>query len=192
MLAAMLGRWPVEIEDRGIVPDELEAVTSALERAAAADIIVTTGGASVGDHDLVRPALERAGAKLDFWRVAMKPGKPLMAGRLGGAILLGLPGNPVSAFVTARLFLLPLVARMLGAAEAIPPSMIATLETGLPPTGRRAEYVRAVGTPTGVRPLADQDSAALLALASADVLIVRPPDSRAAAAGDNVDILLIA
>ena len=107
MLAAMLDPRRVAVSDRGIVPDRIEALTEAFLRAAQdADVIVTTGGASVGDRDLVHPALEAAGASLDFWRVAMRPGKPLMAGRLGGSIVLGLPGNPVSAFVTARLFLL--------------------------------------------------------------------------------------
>jgi molybdopterin molybdotransferase len=192
MLAALLARLPVEIEDRGIVRDDLDAIAAAFADAAGADIVVTTGGASVGDHDLVRPALEKAGAKLDFWRVAMKPGKPLMAGRLGDAIMLGLPGNPVSAFVTARLFLLPLVAHMLGASRPIPAPMPAQLDGRLPATGKRAEYVRAVRTENGVRPLIGQDSAALLALASADVLIVRPPDSREAGAGDSVDILHLA
>jgi len=192
MLAAMLGRFPVEIEDHGIVRDDLDAIAATFARAAGADIVVTTGGASVGDHDLVRPALEQAGATLDFWRVAMKPGKPLMAGRLGDTIVLGLPGNPVSAFVTARLFLLPLLAHMLGSADPLPAPAEARLDGRLPPTGKRAEYVRAARTADGVRPLLGQDSAALLALASADVLIVRAPDSPEAEAGAVVDILPLA
>ena len=189
MLAAMLRELPVEIADHGIVRDDRDAIAAAFARAAGADIIVTTGGASVGDHDLVRPALEQAGAALDFWRVAMKPGKPLMAGRLGEAIVLGLPGNPVSAFVTARLFLLPLVARLLGAADPLPVLSVARLEGALPATGGRAEYVRAAWSNGGVRPVAGQDSAALFALAAADVLIVRPPDMPEAQAGAEVHIL---
>jgi molybdopterin molybdotransferase len=192
MLAALLASLPVEIEDRGIVRDDLDALSAAFHDAASADIIVTTGGASVGDHDLVRPALAKAGAGLDFWRVAMKPGKPLMAGTLGNAVTLGLPGNPVSAFVTARLFLLPLIAHMLGAALPIPSPRAAVLDGILPRTGKRAEYVRAARTEKGVRPLTNQDSGALLALASADVLIVRKPDSPEIRAGEQVDILALA
>ena len=192
MLAALLGRYPVEIEDHGIVRDDLDAIAAAIARAASADIIVTTGGASVGDHDLVRPAFERAGAALDFWRVAMKPGKPLMAGRLGEAIMLGLPGNPVSAFVTARLFLVPLVAHMLGSSSPLPPTRLARLEGSLPPTGARAEYVRGVRTETGVRPMREQDSAALLALATADMLIVRAPHSDGVGVGGEVPVIELA
>lgn len=192
MLAAMLGRWPVIIEDRGIVPDDLDAIAAAFTAATDADIIVTTGGASVGDHDLVRPALQKAGATLDFWRVAMRPGKPLMAGKLGEAIMLGLPGNPVSAFVTAQLFLLPLVAHMLGAALPVPSSSPLPLDGALPRTAKRAEYIRGTRTPAGARPLDQQDSAALAALATADLLIIRPPGSRAAIAGEIVDTLPLA
>ena len=103
MLAAMLTGSPATACDRGIVPDRLEALADAFAAAAAgADIVVTTGGVSVGDHDLVRPALERIGARVEFWRVALRPGKPLMAGMLGETIVLGLPGNPVSASAGSR------------------------------------------------------------------------------------------
>ena len=108
MLAAMMGSLPVVMTDFGIIPDDRAALASVFAEAAGHDIIVTTGGASVGDHDLVRPALIDAGATIDFWKIAMRPGKPLMAGRLGKAVALGLPGNPVSAFVTVTLFLKPL------------------------------------------------------------------------------------
>jgi molybdopterin molybdotransferase len=192
MLAAMLRGLPVEIADQGIVPDDRDAIAAAFLRSADADIIVTTGGASVGDHDLVRPALEQAGASLDFWKVALKPGKPLMAGRLGAAIVLGLPGNPVSAFVTARLFLLPLIAHMLGAADPLPAATLAKLDAPVPATGGRAEYLRAAWSGGGVRPAGGQDSAALFALAAADVLIVRPPHAPAAQAGETVEILGLA
>ena len=114
MLAAMLADLPVEIIPLGIVRDDLNTLTQAF-RAVDADLLVTTGGASVGDHDLVRPALEAAGGSIDFWRIALRPGKPMMAGRLGDAVMLGLPGNPVSAFVTALLFVRPLVAHLGGA-----------------------------------------------------------------------------
>ena len=113
MLAALLAGWPAIVEDRGIIRDDLEAISQAFTQAEA-DIIVTTGGASVGDRDLIRPALEKAGATLDFWRIAMRPGKPLLAGKLGNAVVLGLPGNPVSSYVTACLFLLPMIAHLGG------------------------------------------------------------------------------
>jgi len=197
MLAAMLAGLPVELIDLGIVRDDLDLLTAAFVQAAGADVVVSTGGASVGDRDLVRPALAAAGAELDFWRIAMKPGKPLMAGRLMGgslprAVTLGLPGNPVSAFVTAQLFLLPLVAHLAGAADPLPRTGQARLETALPATGRRAEYVRATGGVGGVLPLGEQDSAVLAALARADVLIHRPADSPPAAPGEIVEIVPLA
>src|SRR3546814_13123061 len=120
MLRAMFAGLPVEVEDLGIVPDDLTAQTEAFRRASTADIIVTTGGASVGDHDLVKPALEMAGGTVDFWRIALRPGKPLMAGRNGQELFLGLPGNPVSAFVTAILFLLTLFRHMCGPRAPLP------------------------------------------------------------------------
>ncbi len=193
MLAAMLARLPVEFNDCGIIRDDLDALTAALRAAAArADIVVTTGGASVGDHDLVRPALEAAGVTLDFWRVAMKPGKPLVAGRLGNATVLGLPGNPVSAYVTAWLFLVPLIRHAMGAADPLPPVRTSPLVAPLTAGGNRAEYVRARRERDGVRPLHEQDSAMLRALADADTLIVRAPHQPSAEAGEMVEIMDIA
>ncbi len=190
MLGALLARHPAIVEDRGIVTDDIDAITNAFRAAAReADIIVTTGGVSVGDRDLVRPALEQAGATLDFWRVAMRPGKPLLAGQLGNAIVLGLPGNPVSSYVTASLFLLPLVARLGGADYPLPASRAVVLGAPLPANGARQDYLRArieegrAFAPDG------QDSAALAALAAADGLIVRPPHAPAAAVGDIAEIL---
>lgn len=190
-LGALLGDLPVDIIEGGIVPDRLDALAAAFDAARHADVIVTTGGASVGDHDLVRPALEAAGATLDFWKIAMKPGKPLMAGRLGAAVALGLPGNPVSAFATAVLFLRPLIARLGGSGAPLPTVHTATLETALPETGGRAEFLRGIWASGRVRPAASQDSAALVALASANVLILRPPHAPAAPAGEIVEILPI-
>jgi molybdopterin molybdotransferase len=190
MLQAMIGHV-AEVIDAGLVPDRLDALVAALSDAAA-DVIVTTGGASVGDHDLVRPALAAAGATLDFWRIAMRPGKPLLAGKLGRAIILGLPGNPVSAFVTAQLFLLPLLARLGGARDPIPRTTPAALDTPLPAVGGRDDYVRAQMIGGRARPLANQDSGAVTTLAAADALIVRPAGSAPAAVGDIVDILTLA
>lgn len=192
MLAALLAGMPVDVEDRGIVPDRLDALVAAFHAAADADVIVTTGGASVGDHDLVRPALKAAGATIDFWRVAMKPGKPLMAGRLGNTVVIGLPGNPVSAFVTANLVLKPLLAAMMGARDPRPSARSATLAAPLPATGKRAEYLRARWQDGLVEPLEGQDSAALVMLAAAELLIARPPDVPAASRGDAVEIITLA
>jgi molybdopterin molybdotransferase len=190
MLTALLAGEPAIVSDHGVIRDDLDAIVAAFHAAAAqADIIVTTGGASVGDHDLVRPALEAAGARLDFWRVAMRPGKPLLAGRLGDAIVLGLPGNPVSAYVTARLFLLPLIAHLGGARDPLPATRTVTLGVALPATGVRADYLRA--RIEGGRAFAPdgQDSAALAALVAASGLIVRPANAPAAMIGDSAEML---
>ena len=190
MLRSMIG-GAADVRDAGLVPDRLEALVDAF-RVAEADIIVTTGGASVGDHDLIRPALTDAGATIDFWRIAMRPGKPLLAGRLGDAIVLSLPGNPVSAFVTARLFLLPLIAHLGGARHCFPMTETARLGTPLPAVGSRDDYVRAILARGQVTPLANQDSGALSTLAAANTLIVRPAGSPAATVNEIVDILRIA
>ncbi|MGP1282862.1 MAG: molybdopterin molybdotransferase MoeA [Parasphingopyxis sp.] len=192
MLAAQLAGLPVKIDDIGIVPDMREALAKALDAAAGADVIVTIGGASVGDRDLVRPALETAGAEIDFWRIAMKPGKPLMAGRLGEAMVLGLPGNPASAFVTAKLFLEPLIAHLSGAADPLPRFRPARLAAELPATGTRTEYLRGRWRDDAVEALSQQSSASLAALAEAELLVRRPAGSAAARAGDTVDILPLA
>jgi molybdopterin molybdotransferase len=192
MLAAQLAALPIKIDDIGIVPDTHEALAKALDAAREADIIVTIGGVSVGDHDLVRPALERAGAAIDFWRIAMKPGKPLLAGKLGDAIIIGLPGNPASAFVTAKLFLEPLIAHLSGAVEALPRFQPAALAEPLPAIGERTEYLRGRWKGGAVNALPQQSSAALAALAEAELLIRRPAGSAAASTGDEVYILPLA
>lgn len=193
MLAALLASDPAEVQDHGIVRDDLDLITAAFLRLKdRADIIVTTGGASVGDHDLVLPALKKAGASIDFWKVAMKPGKPVMIGTLGKAIVLGLPGNPVSAFVTATLFLRPLIAHLLGAAGPIAPTVTARLGAPIPATGVRAEYLRGRWNDGAIVPVTSQDSAALLALSQADALIVRGIDAPALPAGAAVHIITLA
>ncbi|MBC2777608.1 molybdopterin molybdotransferase MoeA [Parasphingopyxis marina] len=192
MLAAQLASLPVEIHDLGIVPDTMEALAKAFAASSKADIIVTIGGASVGDHDLVRPALEEAGGIMEFWRIAMKPGKPLMAGTLGGAVVLGLPGNPASAFVAAKLFLEPLVAALSGASHPLPRFHTAPLASRLPAVGKRTEYLRGQRVGETVEAIPQQSSAALAALAEADVLICRPAHEPAAEPGDRVDILPLA
>ena len=190
MLAAMLADLPVDVVDLGILPDRLETIVAAFA-SVEADILVTTGGASVGDHDLIRPALQAAGGSLDFWRIALRPGKPMLAGRLRDAVVLGLPGNPVSAFVTATVFLRPLIASLSGARDPSPPPRRAILGEALPQNDQRQDYLRAQTRDGRVVAMARQDSSMLRTLALADCLIVRPPHASAAAAGDSVDILAL-
>jgi molybdopterin molybdotransferase len=174
MLAAMAAAHVSSIRRLGPVPDRLEAMLAALDQAAEADVIVTSGGASVGDHDLVRPALEQWGATIEFWRVAMRPGKPLLVARRGRQWLVGLPGNPVSSYVTAFLFLLPLLRALGGALEPLPRRMALRLGEPLPATGDRAEFLRARLDGESLVPVTEQDSSALAALAGAEALIERP------------------
>ena len=188
MLAAMLGALPVEVTDFGIVRDDYGALFAAFVRVADYDIVVTTGGASVGDHDLVQPALIGAGATIDFWKIALRPGKPLMAGRLGKAVVIGLPGNPVSAFVTAILFLKPLMAHMLGAKYAAPTRLTATLAVDMPAVGARTDYVRARWVDGRVTPL-PSDSGMLMPLAAAGALMIRPALAPAASIGATIEII---
>lgn len=196
MLAAMAAGVPCTVTRIGPVADRLDALVTALESATAADIVVTSGGASVGDHDLVRPALAAAGATLDFWRVAIKPGKPLLVGRRARAgqpqqLILGLPGNPASAFVTAHLFMLPLLRAALGAAEPLPRTIPARLAEAMPAGGGRTEFLRARwdGVSVQLDPL--QDSGALSPLARANALVVRPAGAAAQPAGADVPVYLL-
>jgi molybdopterin molybdotransferase len=192
MLQAMLAGVEVDIDDRGIVRDDLAALTAEFATCAGADIIVSIGGASVGDHDLVRPALEAADARLDFWKIAMKPGKPVMAGQLGDAIVLGLPGNPVSAFVTAFLLLKPLIAHLGGAIDPLPRRIEARLGVPFSANGDRIDYVRgtldgSVAMPTGIN-----DSSMLATLSRSNLLIVRDINAPPAKVGDPVACHLLA
>lgn len=191
MLAALLADLPVDVIDLGILPDD-RAVLARAFAAVSADLLVTSGGASVGDHDLVRPALEDAGATIDFWRIALRPGKPMMAGRLGDTAVMGLPGNPVSAFVTAFLFVRPLLAHMAGAADPLPRAWRLPLGEPLPANGEREDYLRG-GIRDG-RAFAPslQDSSMLRTLAGSDCLIVRPPHAPAANIGDSAEVLPLA
>ncbi|QGN53904.1 molybdopterin molybdotransferase MoeA [Novosphingobium sp. Gsoil 351] len=192
MLAALVAGLPIEIRRLGPIPDRLEALAEAFETARPADIVVTSGGASVGDHDLIRPALAHAGARIDFWRVKIKPGKPLLVARRpndgGSQIVLGLPGNPASAFVTGFLFMLPLLRAALGAAQPLPRCFPARLAAPLPPGGKRMEFLRARWADGEVTAGTEQDSGALRPLAHANALICRAIDAPAATAGDIVPI----
>jgi len=192
MLAAMARHLARDVTRLGPVPDRMDAFSAALEQAEAADVLVTSGGASVGDHDLVRPALEQWGARIEFWRVAIKPGKPLLVARRGGQWVLGLPGNPVSSYVTAFLFLLPLLRALAGAAQPLPPLVKLRLAEAMPATGSRLEFIRARFTEGSIRPVAQQDSSALASLASSNALIRREIGSPPAAAGELVNVHLLA
>lgn len=191
MLAAMVASVPCVTERLGPVPDSLEALAAALDKAGDADVIVTSGGASVGDHDLVRPALEAWGAELDFWRVAIKPGKPILVARKGRQIVLGLPGNPVSSHVTAFLFLLPLLRALLGAADPLPRAFTTRLATPLKSNGARREFLRADWNGSEIAVQRLQDSGALSSLAASNALLDRAAEAPAAGQGDEVRAFLL-
>ena len=186
MLAAMCAPHAAQVRRLGPVPDRMDAMLAALDRAGDCEVIVTSGGASVGDHDLVRPALEQWGAEIDFWRVAIRPGKPLLVARKGPQWIVGLPGNPVSSYVTAFLFVLPLVRRLGGAAEPLPTPFEGRLAAPLFEVGDRTEFVRAALISGRLAPITERDSSALLALSRARALIERPAGSPAAEAGEMV------
>jgi molybdopterin molybdotransferase len=181
--------------DLGIVRDDADAVMAAIESARGADVLVTVGGASVGDHDLVAPALARCGAELDFWKVAIRPGKPVLIGRLGDAHVVGLPGNPVSAFVCAHLFLLPLLRRLRGEKRTLPKLIEARSTVVLPANGTRRDFMRATSEwrhgERWVTPARTQDSSMLAVLAGADALLVRAPNAAPVAAGEQVEIITL-
>jgi len=169
-----------------IAPDTTDGLRDVLDLASGADMIVTLGGASVGDHDLVAQVAGEAGLALDFYKVAMRPGKPLMAGRLGQAVMIGLPGNPVSAFVCAQIFLRPALDLMLGGNGEALPRTHRPLAEAVGPNGDREHYMRAVRVGEKVRIFQRQDSALLSVLDAADTLVVRPPNDPPRQIGDMV------
>ena len=192
-LAAMARLFGAEVINLGLVPDTLKATERAIARAAKADILLTTGGASVGDHDYVQEALRNSGIAIAFWKIAMRPGKPFMYGRRKGQHVLGLPGNPVSALVCARLFLKPLIDALLGLAPEGDYGE-ARLGAAMKENDGRQDYVRAslARQPDGsltVTPFARQDSSMQRTFREAGALIVRPPHAPAASAGDVVKFL---
>lgn len=191
MLAALASHEPCEVRRIGPVADTMEATLAALEAAQDADLIVTSGGASVGDHDLIRPALESWGAEIDFWRIAIKPGKPLLVARRGAQLILGLPGNPVSSHVTAFLFMLPLLRSMQGAALPLPRPVTSVLATPLGKGGSRREFLRAHWDGKNVSALSLQDSGALSSLAASNALIDRAAGAAESAIGDEVSLFLL-
>ncbi len=200
LLAAEAERWGAVARMLPLARDTEESLRAIFAQAQDADLVLTSGGASVGDHDLVGKVATEMGMERAFWKVAMKPGKPLMAGRMGGAVLLGLPGNPVAAAVCADLFLRPILLRFQGL-DAPPHMLRATLGCDLPAEGPRDHYLRArlapvasagVGASAGlpvITPFGTQDSAMLRVLAEADALALRPAHAPPAKAGDSIDYL---
>jgi molybdopterin molybdotransferase len=195
-LMALARAEGAEVIDLGIVPDQIEATVSAIRRArqSGADVLVTSGGASVGDYDLVQKGLAAEGLELSFWRVALRPGRPMMHGRLGAMQVLGLPGNPVSAFVCAMLFLVPLIRLLAGRPDVRSETESATLATDLPENDERADYLRATLAPGPAgtliaTPVPVQDSSMMAALAKADCLVIREPFAPAVKAGDQCVVL---
>ena len=191
MLSAMLEQIGCVVKRIGPVPDDRDALAQALADAEECDIVVTSGGASVGDHDLIQPALKDWGASLDFWKVAIKPGKPLMVATRDDQVIFGLPGNPVSAFVTAHLFVLPFVRASMGASICEPAWVTLQCGVELPAVGSRREFLRALWDGHAVYPTDSQDSSALAALAASNCLIDRAANSPALDKGATVPCYLI-
>jgi molybdopterin molybdotransferase len=195
-LRALARAEGAEVIDLGIAADTLEATQAAIRQARdlGVDLLVTTGGASAGDHDLVKSALEAEGTAIAFWKIAMRPGKPMMHGQLGTMRVIGLPGNPVSSYVCAYLFMVPLIRALSGSAEVAHRREPALLGTDLPANDQREDYLRAhlalgadgrqVATPVD-----SQDSSLLARLSAAGALVIRPPFAPAAAAGSSCVIL---
>jgi molybdopterin molybdotransferase len=193
-LAAMIAAAGAEPRLLGIARDTRAALDEKIAAADGADVLVTTGGASVGDHDLVAPALKARGMALAFWKIAMRPGKPMLFGKLGEQRVLGLPGNPVSALICGRVFLLPLIDRLLGRAVSPASPVRARLTEPLDRNGPRQHFMRAVTTrdETGallVTPQVSQDSSLMSPLAASNALLVRAVNAPALPAGADVEVL---
>jgi molybdopterin molybdotransferase len=194
-LAAMAREEGAEVIELGVVGDRLDETIAAVRKARelGADILVTTGGASVGEYDLVQKAFAAEGMELSFWKIAMRPGRPLMHGRLGATQVLGLPGNPVSSYVCAFLFLVPLIRRMSGRSDLAAPVESALLGCDLAANDERADYLRAT-LKTGndeliATPFPIQDSSMMVPLSRADCLVIREPYEPAAKAGSRCRIV---
>jgi molybdopterin molybdotransferase len=194
-LAALARAEGAAVMDLGIVNDTLQATITAIRdaRDLPADILVTTGGASVGEYDFVQKAFAAEGMALSFWKIAMRPGRPLMHGRLGAMHVLGLPGNPVSSYVCAFLFLVPLIRRMSGRSDLAAPIDSAVLGNDLPANDERADYLRATLKETANGALATtfpvQDSSMMVPLSQANCLVIREPYAPAAKAGSACAIV---
>lgn len=176
-----------------IASDSEDSLAAVLQAASSADVIVTLGGASVGDHDLVRKVATKAGLEQSFYKVAMRPGKPLMAGRLGDTAMIGLPGNPVSSMVCGTVFLIPALRAMLGLGKSAMPREVARLGRDIASNGPRSHYMRAqLSIEDGLltcTPETRQDSSLLSVLSRADALMVRDPDDAPRVKGDTVEFI---
>ena len=192
-LEAMARAEGAEVRMLPIARDTEDDLRQVFRLADGADLIVTIGGASVGDHDLVGKVAADLGLERAFWKIAMRPGKPLMAGRLGPSLMLGLPGNPVSAIVCGHLFLLPMLRAMQGLPASPAPTALAILAEDVGPAGPRVHYMRARLSPGDglprITPFASQDSALLRILTEADALLIRPQDDGPRRAGERVEYL---
>ncbi|WP_371060217.1 gephyrin-like molybdotransferase Glp [Rhodosalinus sp. 5P4] len=188
-LKALLEALGAEARLLPVARDTTASLRAGFELAQGADLVLTVGGASVGDHDLVGPVAADLGMEQAFYKVAMRPGKPLMAGRLGDATMIGLPGNPVSAIVCGHVFVAPVIRKMLGLGEASAPRRQAPLARAVAANGPREHYMRARRTDAGLCPFDSQDSALLSVLAEADALLVRPASDGPRAAGEIVDFI---
>jgi molybdopterin molybdotransferase len=192
-LEAMARAEGAEVRMLPIARDTEDDLRQVFQLAEGADLIVTIGGASVGDHDLVGKVAADLGLERAFWKIAMRPGKPLMAGRLGASLMLGLPGNPVSAIVCGHLFLLPMLRAMQGLPATPAPTSQAILAEDVGPAGPRVHYMRARLSPGDglpcITPFASQDSALLRILTEADALLIRPQDDGPRRAGERVEYL---
>ena len=194
-LSALVRSEGAAVNDLGIAHDKIDAIVAKVRAARdwGADVLVTTGGASVGEHDLVQRALAAEGLDLSFWRVALRPGRPMMHGKLGGMQVLGVPGNPVSSYVCSFLFLVPLIRVLAGRSDIEPAPQAARLGRDLPANDERQDYLRAslVDGPDGpvATPLTAQDSSQMALLAQAECLLIREPHAPAAPAGSPCVIL---
>ncbi len=194
-IEAMARAWGAHVTNLGIVRDTLKATETAIRKGLGADLLITTGGASVGDHDFVQQALRNCGVRIGFWKIALRPGKPLMFGTKGKTRIIGLPGNPVSALVCSRIFIKPLMDMMQGI-EPEQQIVTAKLAKLLPENDNRKDYIRATLQIAGdgtrlVTPYSTQDSSMQRTLRDAHCLIMREPFAPAAQIGDEVGILIL-
>ena len=194
-LRALARAEGADVIDLGIARDTLESTTAAIRRAIDlnADVLITTGGASVGDHDLVQQSLVEAGVEMSFWKIAMRPGKPMMHGRRGAMRVIGLPGNPVSSYVCGFLFMVPLLRALAGRTDIQHAHEPAQLGRDLPANDHREDYLRTrLAWRDGAlvaTPVLKQDSSLLGNLAAAEGLLIRPPHAEAAKAGDPCAVI---
>lgn len=188
-LKAMLDGIGAEARILPIARDTRASLNAAFDLAKGADLVITIGGASVGDHDLVGDVAAELGMERAFYKVRMRPGKPLMAGRMGSAAMIGLPGNPVSAMVCGKVFVAPMIRAMLGLGAARAPRLTARLAHDLPQGGPREHYMRAHLRDGMIAPEDRQDSSLLSVLAGADALMIRPADDAPRKAGEPIDYL---